>query len=69
MPASPSPVMSFRMSSEDAANADAIAAALPRPGLRPPTFTDTIRTALRVAAHVARHGALAEVEAEARRAA
>ena len=62
------PVLGFRATAEDRANAEAVARALPR-GIsvfRPVTFTDAVRAALRVAALAASEGAFAALQEQAK---
>ena len=62
------PVLGFRATAEDRANAEAIARALPPGGsvFRPVTFTDAVRAALRVAALAASEGAFAALHEQAK---
>ena len=63
MPRQTDPVLGFRATAEDRANAEAVARALPRGSsvFRAVTFTDAMRAALRVAALTASEGAFASL--------
>ena len=62
------PVLGFRATAEDRANAEAIARALPRGRsvFRVPTFTETLQAALRVAALMVSEGAFAALHEQAK---
>ena len=62
------PVLGFRASAEDRANAEAIARALPRgaSAFHAPTLTDCVRAALRVAALTVAEGAFTSLHEQAK---
>ena len=66
----PNPVLGFRASAEDRANAETIARALPRGGsvFQTPNFSDAVRAALRVAALAVSEGAFTAIHEQAKRA-